>query len=120
MDNIAFILFMDVVRWIQLFPYVKSGKYNVRSLGSLEAENFFGEFQDLDPKGSGIIKADEVPAALETACQMLKTRIKPDRKFHMNLSRAKMYPIKDLMVEGDAESQSQFFYPTFVTNIQMR
>ena len=69
-------LLTNIDRRIQLFPYVKSGKYNVRTLGSLEAENFFGEFQDLDPKGTGVIKAEEVPMDLETACQPLIKTIK--------------------------------------------
>ena len=41
---------------IQLFPTVKSGKYNVRKLGSLEAENFLREFQDLCPKLQCLLK----------------------------------------------------------------
>jgi hypothetical protein len=57
----------------------------------LEAENFFGEYQDLDPKGSGVIKAEDIPAALESACQMNDTRLMPGRPFYMNLSRAKVY-----------------------------
>lgn len=50
-------LLTNIERRLQIFPYVESGRSNVRTLGSLEAENFFGEFQDLDPKGSGVIKA---------------------------------------------------------------
>jgi hypothetical protein len=38
-------------RRIQLFSFVRNQEYKVRALGSLEAENLFGEFQDLDPKG---------------------------------------------------------------------
>ena len=68
----------NIDRRIQLFPYVKSGKYNVRSLGSLNGEIFFGEFQDLDPKRAGVIRGDEVPAALEAACQLLRTRLMPN------------------------------------------
>lgn len=96
-------LITNIDRRIQLFPYVKSGKYNVRALGSLEAENFFAEFQDLDPKGTGVIKAEEVPMALETACQLLKTRLSPERPFHMSLTRAKVYPLHELMEECDSE-----------------
>ena len=113
-------LLTNIDRRIQLFPYVKSGKYNVRSLGSLEAENFFGEFQDLDPKGSGVIKTDEVPAALENACQLLKTRLKPDRPFHMNLSRAKVYPLNDLLVKSETDLQQPYMYPELVSNIVIR
>lgn len=76
----------NIERRIQLFPYVKSGRYNVRALGSLEAENLFGQFQDLDPKGSGVMKSEDIPTALEHACQLLKVRLSPDRPFHMTLS----------------------------------
>ena len=113
-------LLTNIDRRIQLFPYVKSGRYNVRSLGSLEVENFFGEFQDIDPKGSGVIKASEIPSALETACQMLKTRLNPDRKFHMNLSKAKVYPVHDLYKNCDTETQKCFLYPEFVDKIFLR
>lgn len=60
--NVMFQGFLtNIERRIQVYPYVKSGAYNVRSLGGLEAENFFGEFQYLDPKGSGVVKAEEIP-----------------------------------------------------------
>ena len=70
-------LINNIDRRIQLFPYVKSGKYNVRSLGSLEAI-FFGKFQDLDPRRSGVIRGDEVHAALDGACQLLRTGLMPN------------------------------------------
>lgn len=79
-------LLTNIDRRIQSFPYVKCNRYNVRTLGSLEVENFFGEFQDLDPKGSGVIEAEEVPAALESACQLMSTRLLPNRPFHISLS----------------------------------
>ena len=41
-------LMTNIERRIQLFPFVRKGTYNVRALGSLESENFFGAFQDLD------------------------------------------------------------------------
>jgi hypothetical protein len=41
----------NIDRRIQLFSFVRNQAYNVRALGSLEAENLFGEFQDLVPKG---------------------------------------------------------------------
>jgi hypothetical protein len=37
--------------------------YNVRALGSLEAENLLGEFQDLNPKGVGVLRPDDIPIA---------------------------------------------------------
>ena len=113
-------LLTNIDRRIQLFPYVKSGMYNVRSLGSLEAENFFGEFQDLDPKGTGVIRADEVPAALESACQLLRTRLMPDRPFHMALSEAKVYPLHELMEESDIQEPKDYVYPQFIESIKLK
>ena len=112
----------NIERRIQLFPFVKSGTYNVRSLGSLEAENLFGQFQDLDPKGSGVIRAEEIPSALENACQLLRIRLMPGRPFHMSLSKAKVYPICELMTESgmDYKGCDQFLYPSLVSKISPR
>jgi hypothetical protein len=60
---------------IQLFSFVRNQAYNVRTLGSLEAENLFGEFQDLDPKGVGALRPDDIPIAISTACELLSVRI---------------------------------------------
>ncbi|KAK3107543.1 hypothetical protein FSP39_016995 [Pinctada imbricata] len=111
----------NIERRIQIFPFIKSGCYNVRSLGSLEAENFFGEFQDLDPKGSGVIKAEEIPVALEMACQLNHTRLRDDRPFHMSLSRAKVYPFHELEQECPKDNENMatdsYLYPSHVGNI---
>lgn len=107
----------NIDRRIQIIPYVKSGAYNVRTLRSLEAENLFGEFQDLDPKGSGVIKAEDIPAALESACQLQKTRLMAERPFHMSLSKAKVYPNHELMDQGVSEDDNEFFYPTYIPEI---
>lgn len=119
--NIMFQGFLtNIDRRIQIFPYVKSGMYNVRSLGSLEIENFFGEFQDLDPKGSGVIKAEEIPLALESASQLISTRLLPNRPFHMSLSRAKVYPVHELMDQFGVEIDVPYLYPQFTDFIQLR
>jgi hypothetical protein len=47
----------------------------VRALGSLEAENLFGEFQDLDPKGVDALRPDDIPIAMSTGCELLSVRI---------------------------------------------
>jgi hypothetical protein len=44
-------LMTNIDRRNQLFSFVRNQAYNVRALGSLEAENLLGEFQDLNPKG---------------------------------------------------------------------
>ena len=72
-------LMTNIERRIQLFPFVKRGSYNVRALGSLEAENFFSGFQDLDPKGSGVLRQDDVSAAISTACELTEDRFGPNR-----------------------------------------
>ena len=72
-------LMTNIERRIQLFPFVKKGSYNVRALGSLEAENFFSGFQDLDPKGSGVLRPDDVSAAISTACELTEARFDPNR-----------------------------------------
>ncbi|KAL5022708.1 hypothetical protein ScPMuIL_001863 [Solemya velum] len=113
-------LLTNIERRLQIFPYVESGRSNVRTLGSLEAENFFGEFQDLDPKGSGVIEAEEVPAALETACQMNQTRLMPNSPFHMSLSKAKVYPVHDLITERDMDTDEHYIYPVSPSYINLR
>ena len=72
-------LMTNIERRIQLFPFVKKGSYNVRTLGSLEAENLFSGFQNLDPKGSGVLRPDEVSAAISTSCELTETRFDPNR-----------------------------------------
>lgn len=83
-------------------------------------DNFVGQFQDLDPKGYGVIKA-EVPAALESACQLLNTYLQPDRKFHMMISsKAKVYPIRDMMEECNLDEHSVFMTPIYTDVITLK
>ncbi|CAC5423344.1 unnamed protein product [Mytilus coruscus] len=111
----------NIDRRIKIVPYIKSRTYNVRALGSLEVENFFGQFQDLDHKGSGVIKAEEVPAALESACQLLKTCMRKDRKFDMVISRkTKVYPIHEMMEECSIESRPVFMTPLHTDMITLK
>ena len=118
--NIMFQGFLtNIDRRLRRFPYVKCGSYNVRSLGSLEAENLFGQFQDLDPKGTGVVKAEEVPAAFEAACQLLKVRLLPDRPFHMTLSKQKVYPVNELLAERETAFTSAYLYPWHVSEITL-
>jgi hypothetical protein len=57
----------------------------VGSGGSLEAENLFGEFQDLDPKGVGVLRPDDIPIAISTACELLSVRMDAKKSFFMQL-----------------------------------
>ena len=69
----SYVRMTNIERRIQLFTFVKKGAYHVRALGSLEAENIFGEFQDLDPKSRGVIRPDDIPSALSRAYELLQT-----------------------------------------------
>ena len=69
----------NIDRRTQLFAVCKQGSYNVRSIGTLDSENFFGEFQSLDPRGSGVIRADDIPNTMETAVELLKARMDENR-----------------------------------------
>lgn len=55
-------LLTNIERKIQFFRFTKTGSYNVRAVGSLDIDNFFGTFQDIDPKGTGVIRPDDIPA----------------------------------------------------------
>ncbi|KAH3750485.1 hypothetical protein DPMN_185008 [Dreissena polymorpha] len=40
----------------------------------------FGEFQDLDPKSTGVLMAGDIQHAIETASYLIQTRLNPDRQ----------------------------------------
>ncbi|XP_062608960.1 uncharacterized protein LOC134270730 [Saccostrea cucullata] len=81
---------------MQLFPFTKSGSYNVRAVGSLDVENFFGSFQDIDPKGTGVFRPDDIPSALAVAAELIDSKLDPNRGFHMDTSATqKVYPVND-------------------------
>ena len=69
----------NIDRRTQLYALVPDNAYNVRAPTSLDAENLFSEFQELDPKSSGTLMADDIPAALETASYIMQMRLNPDR-----------------------------------------
>ena len=110
-------LMTNIERRIQLFAFVEKGSYNVRALGSLKAENIFGEFQDLDPKGSGVIRPDDIPSALSTACKLLYTRMDKQRSFFMHTSKAKVYPLHKLMDCSETIDGKLFINPSVVPTI---
>ncbi|KAL5011712.1 hypothetical protein ScPMuIL_010263 [Solemya velum] len=85
-------LLTNIERKIQLYTFSKTGTYNVRSVGSLDIENFFGTFQDLDPKGSGVLRPDDIPAAISVAVELLDVKLDPNRGFEMETTRSKVYP----------------------------
>ena len=90
-------LMTNIDQHIQLFSFVRNQAYNVRALGSLEAENLFGEFQDLDPKGVGVLRPDDIPIAISTACELLSVKMDAKKSFFMQTSKAKVYPLHELI-----------------------
>jgi hypothetical protein len=81
--NIPIVLFegllTNIERKIQLYTFAKSGTYNVRSVGSLDIENFFGTFQDIDPKGTGVLRPDDIPMALSVAAELMDAKLDANR-----------------------------------------
>ena len=69
----------NIDRRIQLHALVPNHAYNVRAPNTLDAENLFSEFQELDPKSSGALIADDIPIAMETASFILQMRLDPNR-----------------------------------------
>ena len=94
----------NVDRRLQLFATTKDGKYNQRSISSLDSETMFGSFQDIDPKGTGVLRADDIPAALGTAVCLFKHKLDPNRKFPMNTSRKRVYIDHPLSEETPSSS----------------
>ena len=113
-------LMTNIDRRLQLFSYVKKGSYNVRSLGSLEAENLFGQFQDLDPKGTGVIRPDDVPNAISTACELLCYRMDDSKTFYMHTSKAKVYPLHKLINVSGMQEDTLFLNPLIVNEISLK
>ena len=72
-------LLTGIERRIQLYPFTKSGTYNVRSIGSLDIENFFGGLQDLDPRGTGVLRPDDIATAIGVAAELTDAKMNPDR-----------------------------------------
>ena len=69
----------NIDRRIQLHALVPNHAYNVRAPNTLDAENLFSEFQELDPKSYGALIADDIPIAMETASFILQMRLDPNR-----------------------------------------
>ena len=62
----------NIDRRTQLYALVPGETYNVRAPTSLDAENLFSEFQELDSRSSGTLMADDIPAALRTASYIMR------------------------------------------------
>jgi hypothetical protein len=68
---------VSIERMLNLWGLIQA--YNVRSVGTLDVEIFFGEFQELDPKGTGVLQPKDVACALSTACELIAIRFNPNR-----------------------------------------
>ena len=77
-------LLTNIERKIQLFQFVKRGCYNVRAVGSLNIENFFGTFQELDPRGSGVLTLQDIPSAISVAIELLDAKFNPTGKCYFD------------------------------------
>ena len=72
-------LMINIDRRLQLYPYTKSGSYNVRTIGSLENEEFFGEFHELDPKHVGLLHPNDIQTVMHTALEVSSARLNSER-----------------------------------------
>lgn len=72
-------LLIHLERKLQIFQYLPDRKYNVRSLGTQEVEQFFSTIRDLDPSGLGTPKPDDIPDIMATAADLDNVRMNPER-----------------------------------------
>ncbi len=72
----------SIERRTQLYSVVRGGSYNARAIGSLDCETFFGAFQDLDPKGSGVLMPDDIPRVIEIASYVSHAHL-DDSRYHV-------------------------------------
>ncbi|XP_052107174.1 uncharacterized protein LOC127739443 [Mytilus californianus] len=93
-------LIITIERKLQLYPFCSGGSYNSRATGTLEVENLFQSFQELDPAGKGVLKPDDVPAALGTAIEVDNYRLNPDRPFFIRTTASSVYPIHPLDMDN--------------------
>ena len=66
-------------RKMQLYSCVKSGCFNSHTIISLDSENFFLNFEKLDPKGTGTIRPEDIPKAIGTTLEVIQAKMNPDR-----------------------------------------
>ena len=76
---------------LELYALVTWGTYNQRYIGSLHSETMFSNFQDIEPKGSGVLRPDDIPAALGAAACIYRHKLSDNRTFDMKTSRKRVY-----------------------------
>ncbi len=101
-------LLTNIERHLQLHACVPS--YNVRAIGSLDGENFYSQFQDLDPKGSGVLNPDDIPQCIGTSVELLSTRLSTERPFYMCTSAKRVYNLHQLDKSGNSASSTSHTY----------
>ena len=47
----------------------------------MDIENSFGTFQDIDPKGAGVLRPSDIPTALSVAVVLLDAQMDPERYY---------------------------------------
>ena len=52
----------------------------------------FSSFQELDPKGSGVLKPDDIPVALGTAACIFHHKLDARKTFNIKISHKNVYP----------------------------
>ncbi|CAH1799200.1 unnamed protein product [Owenia fusiformis] len=97
-------LLTNIDRRLQLYSLASKHTYNHRALSTLDSENIFGAFQDYDPKGTGVLRADDIPNALGSAVCLFSTRLNKNRGFKMNTTkRPKVYSDHALDERADVQ-----------------
>ncbi|CAC5422641.1 unnamed protein product [Mytilus coruscus] len=104
-------LLIHIDRRSQLYAFT-NGAYNARSIGTFDIENLFGAFQDWDAKGTGVLRADEVPEAMLTACDLYNTRLNEARGFYMHTSASRVYPVPPMTKHVDILTTETYTLPT--------
>ncbi|VDI03707.1 Hypothetical predicted protein [Mytilus galloprovincialis] len=110
----------NVDRRLQLYGMVQRGSYNQRAVTSLDSETFFSGFQDYDPKGTGVLRPDDIPTALGAAVCLFSQRMDSNRKFYMKTSKkTRVYPEQSLSqnCSADGEMEETELYNCFNTRI---
>ena len=89
--SIPIVTFMSLLiaceRTFQMFRYVKTGTLNLRAIGSSLNETFFSSLRDIDITNQGILRPDQIPRAMSTACLLMEARLDESRGFHMKTTK---------------------------------
>ena len=79
-------LLAHLERKIQMYAFTPGG-YNARAIGTLEVEQFFGTFRDIDPAGIGTPRPDDIPRMMTRVADITNCRMDPERYGDFSLIR---------------------------------